>query len=159
MTRITGLKDILFLSFILSIIGLTIAFFWKAVRTGYRKAMIENLQNHFKFQQSSPRMLDTSETIELEPFPQPKTGQKPHIGMYKVHMLSPSTAQYGKQNAVYIPTREGIPASALPDISMKDPWAFNEIVAAQKPEIENCERSATGLFQDCGVPSANSLCY
>jgi hypothetical protein len=151
-------SDVLFVIVILAIIGLTITFLWKAVRAGYRRAMIEGLQGQMNYRTSSPRMQDTGVSVELEPFPQPKPEQKPSIGMYKVHMLAPSVAQYGKQNAVYIPTVEGIPASALPNVSMKDPWSFESIQAAEKPESEVCARSATGLFYECGVPSSNSLC-
>lgn len=156
---IMRVSDILFVLTILVVVGLTIAFLWKAVRAGYRKAMIEGMQGQMNYRTSSPRLQDTGVSVEMEPFPQPKTNQKPSIGMYKVHMLSPSVAQYGKQNAVYIPTIEGIPASALPNVSMKDPWSFESIAAAEKPESEVCRKSATGLFYECGVPSAESICY
>ena len=152
------ISDLLFVLFVLLIVGLTITFLWKAVRAGYRKAMIENLQNYMSYKTSSPRMQDNGVSVEMEPFPQPKPGQKPVIGMYRVHMLTPSVAQYGKKNAVYIPTVEGIPASALPNISMKDPWTFESIAAAEKPESDVCRKSATGLFYECGVPPSSSLC-
>ena len=152
------ISDILFVFAVLLIVGLTILFLWKAVRTGYRRAMIENLQNHMDYKTSSPRMQDSDVSVEMEPFPQPNPLQKPYIGMYRVHMLTPSVAQYGKENAVYIPTIDGIPASALPNVSMKDPWSFESIAAAEKPESEVCRKSATGLFYECGVPPASSLC-
>lgn len=152
------LTDLLFVLLVLLIVCLTIAFLWKAVRAGYRKALIENLQGYMNYRTSSPRMQDEGVSVEMEPFPQPKPGQKPTIGMYKVHMLTPSVAQYGKQNAVYIPTVDGVPASALPNVSMKDPWSFESIAAAEKPESNVCRKSATGLFYECGVPASSSLC-
>ena len=152
------LTDVLFVLLLLLIVGLTIAFLWKAVRAGYRKALIENLQGHMNYRTSSPRLQNEGVSVEMEPFPQPKSGQKPTIGMYKVHMLAPSVAQYGKQNAVYIPTIDGVPASALPNVSMKDPWSFESIAAAEKPESSVCRKSATGLFYECGVPASSSLC-
>jgi len=152
-------SDIFFVLFVLLIVGLTILFLWKAVRAGYRKAMIENLQGHMQFRTASPRSQDEGVSVEMEPFPQPRPEQKPYIGMYRVHMLGPSVAQYGKENAVYIPTVDGLPASALPNISMKAPWSFESIAAAEKPESDVCRKSATGLFYECGVPPASSMCY
>jgi len=151
-------SDILFVLSILVVVGLTITFLWKAVRSGYRRAMIEGIQGHMNYRISSPRLQDTGVSVEMEPFPQPQENQKPAIGMYKVHMLSPPVAQYGKQNAIYIPTIEGIPSSALPSVSMKDPWSFESIAAAEKPDSKVCRKSATGLFYECGVPSAESIC-
>lgn len=153
------ISDILFVLIVLLIVGLSITFLWKAVRAGYRKSMIESLQGHMYYRTSSPRAQDEGISVELKPFPQPNLEQKPHIGMYKVHMLSPSVAQYGKENAVYVPTIDGVPASALPNISMKSPWSFESIAAAEKPDSDVCAKSATGLFYECGVPPASSMCY
>jgi len=152
------ISDLFFVFIVLLIVGLTIMFLWKAVRAGYRKAMIESFQGQMSYRSSSPRMQEDGLSVEMEPFPQPRPEQKPYIGMYRVHMLTPSVAQYGKENAVYIPTVDGLPASALPNVSMKAPWSFESIAAAEKPESEVCRKSATGLFYECGVPPASSLC-
>lgn len=144
------ISDFVFVLAILGSVSIVILFLWKAVRTGYKKAMIENLQSR-----SNPKNM---EVVELEPFPQPEPGRKPHIGMYKVHVLAPQTAQYGKENAVYVPTVAGMPASVIPNVSMKAPWSISQVQAAEVPEVEGCRRTATGLFHECSVPPASESC-
>lgn len=153
------LLDLVFTVVIVFIAGLTITGLWKAVRAGYRRAMIETIQNMGTsgLVTKNPAIYGL-DAVELEKMKQTKPEQKPHIGMYTVHMLAPNVAQYGKDKAVYIPTVAGIPASALPNLSFKDPWQLSKVMAAQVPEVEECGRSATGLFYECGVPAANSLC-
>ena len=146
------ISDFVFVAMILACLSIVIMFLWNAVRIGYKKAMIEQLQNRTN---KNPH---TMEVVELEPFPQPEPGRKPHIGMYKVHLLAPQTAQYGKENAVYIPTVAGLPASAIPNVSMKAPWSISQVEAAEVPEVEGCRRTATGLFHECSVPPANESC-
>lgn len=146
-----NLVDILFVIVVISLSALTITFLWTAVRSGYRKAMIESMQT----MTASQRFDDSTEIIELEEIAS-NQGRKPYIGMYKVHMLAPNVAQYGYQNATYIPTIAGIPMSAFPDIDMRKPWALADIEAAEVPEKEGCRKSATGLFHECGVLPSNT---
>lgn len=145
------IQDTLFVIGLLALMAVIVLFLYKAVRAGYRRAMIEHMQN----MSESTRQKDNTEVVELEDIPSNTEGQKPYIGVYKVHMLAPNTAQYGKRYATYVPSVAGIPLSAFPDIDMRNPWSLSDIEAAEVPEREGCRKSATGLFHECGVPPAN----
>lgn len=176
-------QDILFLISILLASTALILFLYKAVRAGYRKAMIEHMQN---LSDSSRMRYDVEDEFmnwnengngneygngseygngnEREkskwvstPVNTEKQIQKPSIGFHKVHMLAPNTAQYGRDYVVHVPSIAGIPMSAFPNIDMKNPWSLADIEAAEVPEKEGCRKSATGLFHECGVAPAN-LC-
>lgn len=150
-TAVLLLQDSLFVVLLLVIMATVIFFLYGAVRAGYRRAMIEHLQN----MSESPKFSDSTEHIELEQLPSNVEGQKPQIGMYMVHMLAPNTAQYGRRYATYVPSVDGIPLSAYPNIDMRNPWSLSDIEAAEVPEKVGCRKSVTGLFNDCGVAPAN----
>ena len=145
------LQDSAFIFVLLALMTGIIFFLSGAVRAGYRRAMIEHMQNMTE----SPRLHDSTEKVELEDLPKNVEGQKPKIGMFKVHMLSPNTAQYGRKYANFIPSIDGIPLSAFPNIEMHNPWALSDIEAAEAPDKVGCRKSVTGLFNDCGVAPAN----
>jgi len=146
-------KDILFLLIIMCIVMMIIAFLKRPLVSGYRRAMIERMTS----MDESPSRNKT-EAVDLEEYPSRYPHQKPYVGMYKVHMLGVNNAQHGRDHAVYVPLEGGLPMSALPNLSVKQPWALADIEAAQVPEREECERSVTGLFYSCGVPAKSSIC-
>jgi hypothetical protein len=71
-------------------------------------------------------------------------------------MLAPNTALYGRKQVNLIPSIDGIPLSAFPNIEMHNPWSLANIEAAEVPEKSGCRKTVTGVFYDCGVPPANS---
>lgn len=159
-------QDILFVATILLASVAIVAFLYKAVRAGYRRAMIEHMQNMTESSRyanngngdgsGNDNVNDNGNLeIALEPVPSSIKERKPYIGMYKVHMLAPNTAQYGRRYAVHVPAVAGVPLSAYPDIDMRNPWSLADIEAAEVPEKEGCRKSATGLFHECGVLPAN----
>lgn len=147
-------KDILFLLIIMCIVMMIIAFLKRPLVSGYRRAMIERMTS----MDESPSSRNKTEAVDLEEYPSRYPHQKPYVGMYKVHMLGVNNAQHGRDHAVYVPLEGGLPMSALPNLSVKQPWALADIEAAQVPEREECERSVTGLFYSCGVPAKSSIC-
>jgi len=145
------LQDSLFVLLILALMAGLVFFLSGAVRAGYRRAMIEHMQNMTE----SPRLRDSTEKVELEDLPANVDGQKPETSIRKVHMLAPITAQYGRKYANFIPSVDGIPLSAFPNIEMRNPWSLANIEAAELPEKSGCRKTVTGLFYDCGVAPSN----
>lgn len=160
-------QDILFVISILLASTALILFLYKAVRAGYRKAMIEHMQNmsdtsrmHATFDDENGTENENENGNENGNWiatPYSSETQKPTIGFHKVHMLVPNTAQYGRDYVIHVPSIAGIPMSAFPNIDMKNPWSLADIEAAEVPEKEGCRKSATGIFHECGVAPAN-LC-
>lgn len=171
------LQDSVFIFVLLALMTGLIFFLSGAVRAGYRRAMIEHMQNMTE----SPRLRDSTERVELEDIPKntnlrseregadmntknPSTSaerkeesQQPGIHAPNVRMLAPNTAQYGRSQTTLIPSIDGIPLSAFPNIEMRNPWSLANIEAAEVPEKAGCRKTVTGVFYDCGVAPAN-LC-
>lgn len=170
------LQDSVFIFVLLALMTGLIFFLSGAVRAGYRRAMIEHMQN----MSESTRLRDSTEKVELEDIPkttnlsnppvvsdsensstsaeqeQKMQSQQPGIHAPNVRMLAPNTAQYGRGKPDLIPSIDGIPLSAFPNIEMRNPWSLANIEAAEVPEKAGCRKTVTGVFYDCGVPPANS---
>jgi hypothetical protein len=164
------LQDSVFIFILLALMTGLVFFLSGAVRAGYRRAMIEHMRNMTE----SPRMRDSSEKVELEDIPKKAEqgnipanleneivsnkiqNQQPGIHASNVRMLAPNTAQYGRSHTTLIPSIDGIPLSAFPNIEMRNPWSLANIEAAEVPEKAGCRKTVTGVFYDCGVPPANS---
>jgi len=170
------LQDSLFVLLLLALMTGIIFFLSGAVRAGYRRAMIEHMQN----MSESTRLRDSTERVELEDIPkttnlsnppvvsesenpsaaaeqeQKRQSQQSGINIPNVRMLSPNTAQYGRKQTTIIPSIDGIPLSAFPNIEMRNPWSLANIESAEVPEKAGCRKTVTGMFYDCGVPPANS---
>ena len=131
--------------------------FFKPILIYFKKMRIENFQSQFIFD-TAPRTLDSQEFQFADNFAKGFSPRPADILFSRVHMLSPNVAQYGKSSPVFIKSSGGIPDAALPIVDLRDPWSTAEISAAEIPESEVCERSATGLFMTCGVKSLNSAC-
>ena len=177
------LQDSVFIFVLLALMTGLIFFLSGAVRAGYRRAMIEHMQNMTE----SPKFRDSTENTELEDSPKntnlrseregagaksenqstdagrereqrkESESQQPGIHAPNVRMLAPNTAQYGRKNTTLLPSIDGIPLSAFPNIEMRNPWSLANIEAAEVPEKAGCRKTVTGVFYDCGVPPAN-LC-
>jgi hypothetical protein len=170
MTNITLLlQDSLFVLLLLALMAGLVFFLYGAVRAGYRRAMIEHMQNMTE----SPRLRDNTEKVELEDIPKSvehgnlssssenksltnsRGIQSPKVGVFNVQMLAPNTAQYGRAQTTLIPSIDGIPLSAFPNIEMRNPWSLANIEAAEVPEKAGCRKTVTGVFYDCGVLPSN----
>lgn len=171
------LQDSVFIFVLLALMTGLIFFLSGAVRAGYRRAMIEHMQNMTE----SPKFRDSTENTELEDIPKntnlrseregagansenlstseerKEESQQTGINVPNVRMLAPNTAQYGRKNTTLLPSIDGIPLSAFPNIEMRNPWSLANIEAAEVPEKAGCRKTVTGVFYDCGVPPAN-LC-
>lgn len=152
-------KDILFLLIITLFGYLSFRVFFKPILVYLNKLKIENFQSQFIFDES-PRTIDSSERQSAQDFVPEYQPRIPDVTMQKVNLISPDVAQYGKNMPVKISSSKGIPDAALPVIDLKDPWSISEISAAELPDptSELCEKSATGIFLDCGVKAFNSAC-
>jgi len=169
--------DVFFVSMILLSLFFIIQLLWTVVKTGYKRAMIENMQ-----QMDYKKTLEVAQLEEAPglgkrrfgnlilkgkdaevPSEEDKSLQRDDdiqqmIGMYKVHMGAPATAQYGRENATYIPSLNHLPMSTIPNVNMKAPWSLSQIQAAEVPDKVGCRKSATGLFHECGVEPISSAC-
>ena len=163
------LQDSLFVLLLLVLMTGLVFFLSGAVRAGYRRAMIEHMQN----MSESSRLRDSTEEVELEDIPKNaehmnipaileneslpnnREHRRPKVGISTIQMLAPNTAQYGRKQPDLIPSIDGIPLSAFPNIEMRNPWSLANIEAAEVPEKAGCRKTVTGVFYDCGVPPAN----
>ena len=118
---------------------------------------IENFQSQNIFD-SSPRTLDSQEFQFADQYAKGFSPRPADVLFSRVHMLAPNVAQYGKNSPIFVKSSGGIPDAALPIIDLRDPWSTAEISAAEIPESEVCQRSATGLFMTCGVKTLDSAC-
>lgn len=144
------LQDITFVIILISISVVIVGFLYKAVRAGYRKAMIEHLQNMTDYSAGS------IQKVKLVSTPPIVEGRNPDIGVHTITHIPPNIAQSENKYALNVPSVDGIPLSAFPNIDMKSPWLLANIQTAEIPEKEGCRKSATGLFYECGVPPANT---
>lgn len=150
-------KDFLFLVVLIFLGYLSFRVFFTPILNYLKKMKIENFQSQFVFD-SAPRTLDTLERQLDDDYAKGYYPRFPDVLFQRVQMLAPNVAQYGKSAPVYVRTSGTIPDAALPTIDLKDPWSTSEIMAAEVPESEICEKSATGLFTTCGMKSFNSAC-
>jgi hypothetical protein len=150
------LLDIVFVMALIAAMATVVMFLYKAVRAGYRRAMIEHMRNMTE----STRLRDSTESTELEDIPQAQVQEQAHeqgnpSGSRGVPMLAPNTSRYSRGYANHVPSVNGIPLSAYPNIDTRIPWSSANIEAAELPEKEGCRKSTTGMFYDCGVTPAN----
>ncbi len=150
-------KDVLFLLTLAFLGYLSYRVFFKPIKTALNKLKVENFQSQLIFD-SAPRTLDSQEYQFADDYAKGYSPRPADILFQRVHMLSPNVAQYGKSNPIYVHSSGSIPDAALPILDLNDPWSTAEIAAAEVPEDELCERSATGLFTTCGMRSFNSAC-
>ena len=158
------LTDSVFVMTLVAAMAAVVMFLYKAVRAGYRRAMIEHMQNMAE----STRLRDSTESTELEDIPQMQAHEQSREQSQEqtrdqgspsdsrgVPTLAPNTARYSRDYANHVPSVNGIPLSAYPNIDARIPWSSTDIEAAELPEKEGCRKSTTGMFYDCGVAPAN----
>lgn len=154
------LSDSVFIMTLIAAMAAVVMFLYKAVRAGYRRAMIEHMRNMTE----STRLRDSTESTELENIPQTQAHEQSQeqahdqgnpSGSRGVPTLAPNTARYSRGYANHVPSVNGIPLSAYPNIDTRIPWSSADIYAAELPEKEGCRKSTTGMFYDCGVAPAN----
>lgn len=151
------LKDIVFLLIIILLGYVSFRVFFRPILIYLKKMRIENFQSQNIFD-AAPRTFDSQEYQFADQYAKGFSPRPADILFSRVHMLAPNVAQYGKNSPIFIKSSGGIPDTALPIIDLRDPWSTAEISAAEIPESEVCQRSATGLFMTCGVKTLDSAC-
>jgi len=148
-------KDYIFIFVLLFLGYLSYRVFLIPIQSFLKKTKIENFQSQSIFDSSS-RTLDSQEYQFADYYAKHFSERKPDIIFNRIHMLAPNIAQYGKSAPVYVHSTGSIPHAALPILDLRDPWSTDDIIAAEIPESEHCHRSASGLFNTCGVKAYNS---